>query len=242
MTEACQSHDSARRAEHPSKVFVGVDGCAAGWVAVVISDSGFVEARVFKAFAELMGEFAGAKVIAVDMPIGLVDKGDREADQAARNFLTGQASSVFNSPPRPVLAAKDYNEAQAISKQVNGKGLSKQSYNLLAKIVQVDAFAADARVYEVHPEVSLRLMNGGAALQFRKKSWGGMHVRLQLLERVGITLPADLGEVNAVGTDDVVDAAVAAWSGRRIAAGEARSFPEAGEQRDVSGRRIAIWG
>jgi predicted RNase H-like nuclease len=54
-------------------------------------------------------------------------------------------------------------------------------------------------------------------------------------------LPADLGDANAVGIDDVVDAAAAAWSAARIALGSARTFPASPQQRMPSGRVIAIW-
>jgi len=61
-----------------------------------------------------------------------------------------------------------------------------------------------------------------------------------LLKSVGIELPDDLGEVKEVGIDDVAGAAVAAWSARRIAAGEARSFPAEPEQRDQAGRVVVV--
>jgi len=40
--------------------------------------------------------------------------------------------------------------------------------------------------------------------------------------------------------DDVVDAAVVAWSATRIARGEAQSLPEPPEH-DSDGRPVAIW-
>jgi predicted RNase H-like nuclease len=222
-------------------MFVGVDGYKKGWVAVAISSDGFIEASVFSDFAALMNELSAAKVIAVDMPLGLVEKGDRVADQAARDFLKGQASSVFNSPPRPLLAAKDYEAANKISRRISGKAISKQTFNIVDKIIQVDAFTTEERLYEVHPEISFRLLNAAEPLRGRKKEWGGLQHRLELLQAAGITLPGDLGAANHVGIDDVVDAAAAAWSARRIAAGEARAFPEDATQLDKSGRRIAMW-
>jgi predicted RNase H-like nuclease len=74
-----------------------------------------------------------------------------------------------------------------------------------------------------------------------KKTWGGAHVRRQRLIDAGIIVPDDLGEVDQVGIDDILDAGIAAWSARRIAGGQARSFPAEASQRDASGRMIAIW-
>ena len=129
----------------------------------------------------------------------------------------------------------------ALSCRVNGKGISKQSFAIVPKIIEVRAFMDDERVHEVHPEVSFRLLNGGVRLG-KKKTWGGLQSRLRLLKSASIELPDDRGDVNEVGIDDVVDAAVAAWSARRIASGEARSFPSEPEQRDQRGRAIAIRG
>lgn len=222
-------------------MFVGVDGYKKGWVAIRIDESGFVDAACFSSFDELVAAYADARVIGVDMPIGLMDGPAREADQAARDFLKGNASSVFNAPVRSALKASSYAQATAITKAKSNKGLSQQSYNIIPKIAEVDPYVKDERIVEVHPEVSFRLMNGGR-LAHGKKSWGGLRTRLGLLSAVSIELPASLGEVDDVGIDDVVDAAAAAWSARRVSAGTARSFPEAPLRQRDRGRRIAIWG
>lgn len=222
-------------------MFLGVDGHSKGWVAVTLDAKGFVKAQSFESFAALMAGSASAKVIAVDIPIGLVDVPAREADRAARAVLVGNSSSVFNAPPRRAIAATSYEQAKAVTLEVCKKGLSRQSYALFEKIREVDTYEADKRVVEVHPEVSFRLMPHSLPLH-RKKSWGGLHARLARLAAEGVVLPASLGEADAVGIDDVVDAAVAAWTARRIHAGAARSFPETPTQRSASGRAIAIWG
>lgn len=221
-------------------MFIGVDGCTNGWVAVAIAE-GFVRASVHRDFADVIDHYGEADVIGVDMPLGLVPSDRRDADREARRFLSGQASCVFPAPPRPVLEALDYGDACGIALRVSGKSISRQSYAIVEKMRQVDAFAAEPRLFEVHPEVSFRLL-GDARIPWSKKTYGGMRRRLSLLRSAGVELPDDLDEANAVGIDDVIDAAAAAWSARRIARGEARSFPEVPTQRDRSGRAIAIWG
>jgi predicted RNase H-like nuclease len=190
----------------PAPTFVGVDGCKQGWVAIELSSRGFRRARTFPTFAELFAESERAKIIAVDIPIGLVDR-ERTADTAARDYLVGQASSVFNSPPRAALHAESYEAANAIARRVNERGISRQSYALFDKIREVDAFIDDPRIHEVHPEVSFRVLNDDAALQHRKKTWGGAHLRRQRLADVGIVVPDDLGPVDEVAIDDILDAA-----------------------------------
>ena len=96
----------------------------------------------------------------------------------------------------------------------------------------------DARLYEVHPEVSFRAMNDARPLRHRKKSAGGALERIKLLQRHEI----DLGVVGAAASaplDDVLDAGAAAWTAHRIATGRARTLPDPPER--VDGRRVAIW-
>ncbi len=221
-------------------MFVGVDGCKGGWIAVALHSRGFKEARAFTTFAGLMGEYTDAKVIAVDMPLVLVARGDREADGAARAYLKGQASSVFSAPPRPVLEAKGYPEASQLARKLTGKGMSKQSFHIMEKIKEVQPFVPDARVFEVHPEIAFRIMNGDAKLP-RKKSWAGMRRRVRLLAENKIVIPDELGEAGHVPIDDVIDAAGAAFSARRIHKGKARMFPESTRQKDGA-RFCAIFG
>lgn len=220
-------------------IFLGVDGCRGGWVAVALNASGFVDAGYFASFAELMRAHAGALSVGVDMPLGLLSAGRREADAAARAWLRGQSSSVFAAPTRPVLAEREYTAANERSRRRDGRGLSKQSFHLFEKIREVDEFVADRRLHEVHPEISFRLMKGGV-LPHRKKTFGGMRERWSLLETNGVVLPGDHPALAPIGIDDVLDAAAVAWSARRIASGAARSFPETTEQRDRSGRAIVI--
>lgn len=222
-------------------MFVGVDGCRTGWAALALSDEGVLWVRHFADFSDVITAIPEAACVAVDMPVGLVDDVDRDADRAARDYLKGQASSVFGAPVRSVLAAPDnYEEASRLSRAASGKGLTRQAHALVRKIEQVDLYADDARVHEVHPEVTFRIMNGGSQLP-RKKSWQGFWTRLQLLRDQGIELPKTFEGAETIPVDDIVDAAAAAWSARRVAKGQARRFPESSEQRDRSGRPIAIW-
>lgn len=224
----------------PERAYVGVDGCGNGWVAVVIDERGFIEAGLFASFAEVADRYRMAAAVGVDIPIGLVSEGGRDADTAARKLLGKRRSSVFPVPPRVAVEADSYPAASAAARAAWGKGLSKQVFALFSKILEADAFARDERIHEAHPEVSFAVL-GGAVVAHKKKSWGGLHARRDLLLRkAGIELPPTLGDADVAGIDDVVDAAVAAWSARRIAQGQARSFPEHPGQRDRSGRIIAI--
>jgi predicted RNase H-like nuclease len=187
-----------------------------------------------------MAAHGDASAIGVDMPIGYPATDRRPADVAARAFLGRRASSVFFTPTRAVLTAVDYAAANALSKRTTTRGISAQSFALRTKILEIESIAAaDARLYEVHPEVSFAALAGGP-LSAGKKSWTGQMERRALLIQAGIVIPDALPAVGRAAPDDVLDAAVAAWSAARIARGEAQSLPDPPEM-GPEGRPIAIW-
>ncbi len=96
--------------------------------------------------------------------------------------------------------------------------------------------AADARVIEVHPEVSFRALMG-EPIQWSKASWNGLRIRQRALAQAEISIPKELGDVGGIPPADIFDAAVAAWSARRYAEGSAASLPEGSR----NGVREVIW-
>ena len=197
-------------------IAVGIDGCKAGWMAVAIGPDGVVDARVFTELTAVLAAFAEADAFAVDMPIGLPERGRRRADEEAHRFVGPRRSSVFFAPPRPALLVP-YTEALAVA-----PGLSRQAYGLGAKILEVEPLAGrEPRVLEVHPECSFRAL-AGEPLEHPKTTWAGFRMRVRLLEAAGIAVP----ELPDLPILDTVDAAAAAWSGLRAARGEAGTLPE----------------
>jgi predicted RNase H-like nuclease len=80
-----------------------------------------------------------------------------------------------------------------------------------------------------------------APLTAGKRSWAGGVEHRRMLGRVEIALPDDIGPTGrGTGVDDVLEAAAAAWSARRIADGTAQCLGDPPE-RDTQGRPIAIW-
>jgi predicted RNase H-like nuclease len=83
----------------------------------------------------------------------------------------------------------------------------------------------DKRLVEVHPEVSFCEM-AGATLEDPKLTWNGQRRRLELLRGEGIELPPYLSDAADVPPADLIDAAAAAWSARRVARETAKPFPK----------------
>jgi predicted RNase H-like nuclease len=224
---------------------LGLDGCPGGWVGVLLADGAVERVAVLADVAAALA-FGGSATVGVDMPIGLVDGGVRDADVAARRQLPGRAASVFNAPSRPVVDAYvadptlSYAAANARSRAVSGCGISQQSWRLVPRIVEVDdAVTAGAGILEVHPEVAFAELAGGPPLP-RKTSWAGVVERRAWLAREGVHLPDRFDGAEACAPHDVLDAAVVAWVADGAAAGEPLvSLPPRPTQHD-RGRGIVI--
>ena len=225
---------------------LGVDACKAGWVGIALATGG-ARAYVSTSIAGLVDtvEVDGRlDVVAVDMPIGLPDAGRRQADVLARKMVGPRWSSVFVTPVRAALELEpsDFASANAVNRERAGEGISAQAFGLRPKLLEVDRWVrlGTHRVVEVHPEVSFARL-AGAPLTERKTTWAGAVRRRRLLAAAGIVLDDDLGGAGrAAGVDDVLDAAVVAWTARRVARGEAEHLPDP-PQRFGDGIDCAIW-
>ena len=88
-------------------VIAGVDGCRAGWLCICKeTETGNIGHQVHASFQSLINQNPFPKVIAIDIPIGLTDAGQRECDTQARKLLKKpRSNSVFPAPIRPALKA-----------------------------------------------------------------------------------------------------------------------------------------
>jgi predicted RNase H-like nuclease len=204
---------------------LGLDACRGKWLAIVLDEDRFEEARLASDAAALLIAWPDAAAIGVDIPIGLPETPLREADRAARQFVGERRSSVFATFPSAVLDAPAYEEAKAICVERGWPKPSIQSYGMRHRISEIAHLAAaDERVVEVHPEVSFRELLG-RTLAPKRTGVGGSQRRLALAE-AGVDLP-DL----PYPLDDVLDAAVAAWSAMRYAQGKAPPLPHGHQDR-----------
>lgn len=223
-------------------VAVGVDACKTGWIAVAVDDMGVLAAHYLPGITSLTETVPDARVVAIDIPIGLPESGRREADLAARSRLGARRNSVFFTPPRAAVEAATHAEATAASVRLTGFGVSQQSFALAPKVREVDKWVQQAPfpVYEVHPEISFAVLLGAPA-SAPKKSWAGMSQRRRALECAGLTLDHIRGDAALrAAVDDMLDATVAAWSARRIAHGQALMIPDPAPA-GPRGRPVAIW-
>jgi predicted RNase H-like nuclease len=222
------------------QLWIGVDGARAGWAVAVVDGLGRAQLRLMAEFADIFERWPGATRIWVDMPIGLPSgQARRTCDEMARRALRGgRAASVFSPPCREALDADDHAEASRINREVTGRGLSIQAWNISHRIQELDQVlreqpAWSSRVLESHPEVVFGLLasftpgwpatsdRGGLPLLPPKRSDEGRTQRIELLEHhfAGCGRLIDQVDVprRSVGYDDWVDAlglAVAQYASR----------------------------
>ena len=201
------------------EVVIGADVCKGSWLFVRIENGAFAGAQMYEDFAAGVQEARDAAAIGVDIPIGYPAPPAtyRAADGLARAMVRPLTSTVFPTPHPGVLRAPDRETANALSVEITGKGLSSQSFYMIPKILEVDPIAMDdLRIFEIHPEVSFRALADHPLAS--KHTWNGHNERRTLLACAGIMIPDELEDARSAAPDDILDAAVAAWSARRFAA------------------------
>lgn len=230
----------------------GVDGCRAGWVVALAQYNTAAltlrDVQLYPHFDEVLALQPLPDVIAVDIPIGLLDEprpGGRDCDRQARRLLGRRACSVFSPPCRRILQATHYD-------QVRGDGVSRQAFGILPKIREVDRLMTPARqqtIYEAHPELAFLSLTG-APLHLNKKTVAGHAARQQALGNMTSKPLRNVRSVlqqafktfkrSQVAPDDVLDACVLVCTAYRIARGRANRVP-IDTQHDTHGLQMAIW-
>ena len=134
-----------------------------------------------------------------------------------------------SAPIRPVLGARTYEDALARARRATGVGLSKQAWNLVPKVKEVDRLldpTRQGRIFEVHPEAAFAAIHG-VPMAHPKRSAAGRAERLAVLTAhvPDIALLAARPPRGAAA-DDVLDAAAVALTARTVLAGRARRLGE----------------
>jgi predicted RNase H-like nuclease len=194
--------------------------------------------RIAGSLAGLLAGAAAGQVAGIDMPLGLLATGWRDADQEARRRLGPRRSSIFAIPPATVWQQPDYRSALAECRHLTGNGFSIQAWGLRAKLLEANAYRREGhqRLYEVHPELSFACL-AGAPLPEPKTTVAGQVLRRSVLAAAGLVIAEDPAWRRA--TVDVLDAAAVAWTAWRIATGQAVVLPDP-PQTGEDGLEIAI--
>ncbi|MGA2480780.1 MAG: DUF429 domain-containing protein, partial [Spirochaetia bacterium] len=161
-------------------ILAGIDGCPGGWVCVVEDSArGDLDVLILPSIADLIAITPMPHLVMIDIPIGLLASGSRQCDLDARKLLgRPRSSSVFPAPIRPCLATESYEEACAIRMKSDNRRMSRQAWGIIGKVREVDAFllshpAWQARLREVHPELSFQCWNSDTPMDHGKKTPSG---------------------------------------------------------------------
>lgn len=205
----------------PGRSVAGIDGCRAGWVVVRRDAAGCFAAPFVVASLDDLPETG---MVVIDIPIGLPESGRRACDLEARAMLGRRRNSVFTGVRRPLLATGSYEEANAWGKR-DGEGLTRQMWNILPKIREVDDWLVPVRsrtFREGHPELAFAGVSGQPMAHY-KKTREGEAERLAVL--AGFIDPStvrtwlDRARGSGAARDDIVDALALCRTAARVALG-----------------------
>lgn len=227
----------------------GIDGCQAGWILITFDEKPLY--KILRSDEELKEAFEEYDRIFIDVPIGLEDEEyTRECDRLLRKELGKEyAPSVFSPPIRPALHAPSYVEANMQSYEYTEKKLTVQAWNITPKIKTVDTFLIQnpdfkEKIFESHPELLFRNLNGGMIYQ-KKNTKKGLRHRLDLVsnhEEVATDFFREIKEEfrrNEVDEDDIVDAMALAFAAKKSKEKGIKTIPE-NPQSDSKGLLKAI--
>lgn len=212
------------------QMITGIDGCGSQWLAIahVPGSTDFV-ATLLETRELSTQPWALA---AIDIPIGIPEKGAREADIEARKFIGPRRNSVFPCPIRPALAASTWQEACDITFEQDGRKISQQTFAILPKIRDIDTCIRSAklqqRFFEIHPEVSFAAWNGSPTLCSKKSAYGEEQRRMLIAKHFGGDAFASVVlQVSEHGAeiDDIADAFAALWTANRRFNGISEKLP-----------------
>ena len=205
------------------KKISGADGCKGGWLAFHFDGKSWSE-NLYEEINELY-RATDSNLILIDIPIGLrsTESSERSCDLESRKILNKRKSSIFPAPSRLAIHCNEYRKASQKNKEATGRGLSKQSFNIITKIKEVDDLIQSAnynprnkRIREVHPEVCFWGLNGCSEMSYKKKSALGICERMQVLGEYIKDVDKIFDQTRIryyktqVADDDIIDALVCA--------------------------------
>ncbi len=222
-----------------SRALAGIDGYPKGWVAAVLVDRQITWRTC--GIHELKATVRGCSIVAIDIPLKLVDSGWRDCDRQTKEALGRHQSRVFMIPPRPVLELglrASNADAQALSQELTGAGVSRQALALSERILAVNELLPDRRFHEVHPELVFAALDSGV-IPPSKKTARGAGTRMRILDPWLTTLGTSCALLMKtcppdVPVDDALDALAALAGALRIDHGIAQRWP-------AKGRGPTIW-
>ena len=201
--------------------YIGVDSCKKGWFVVALNVSLNWEVGIYESFDKVVSKYSNFENLLIDIPIGISSNGNRACDVLTRKCLGRRGTSVFTVPCRRAIYSDSYEEACMVNQEVNNKKISKQTWNIVPKIRELEKFLVSNTYYlnkirESHPEICFWALSSRNPMQHSKKTEKGILERLKILSDI---LPKSMGifkyskytfKRSELSKDDILDALVLA--------------------------------
>ncbi len=165
---------------------VGIDGCKGGWVAVSYFRNQW-QIALHDNIDKITDFLLEPDIVLIDMPMGLSSSDfTRDIDKQLRKLLKKKSGSVFTPACREALYKTTYEQAKEINKQITGKSLSIQAYNISKKIRELDTFLSQLpkidHFFEAHPELCFQMLNYSETILDSKKTRKGIEERIEIIK------------------------------------------------------------
>lgn len=204
-------------------MYIGVDGCSAGWIASQFDENSYEGSTLYDDIEELWAACGdSAETVLIDVPIGLRENSNakRPCDDAARERLSPKRhSSVFSVPVRAAIHEESYEDAKETQEDRTGGSLGVQSWGIADKIAELDSFLRETEpdavgtIREAHPEVCFWTLNGETPTEYSKTGQpaAAFWERIEILEAIDGAVVDDIHDASTdldakVGNDDIIDA------------------------------------
>lgn len=231
--------------------YVGVAYHEGSWLAVTFTEAGYEETTVFDGIGECWAAYEEeARLILVDVPIGLVESGDpvRRCDALARELLGPRRVAVVDPPVREATRKRRYSTANRVHERKAGEALSEAAFERSDAIAMCDELLGEvpeaaAVVRSAHPELCFRAF-AGEALEHDETTAAGYAERMRTLARQDRDAPPVVQKVaeatagHDVPVAAVLDAVVLAYTAAP-GGGELQTLP-ADVPTDASGRPMEL--
>lgn len=153
-----------------------VDGCRAGWFVILRELGSDRSSRVLESFSLVARLPECPPIVAVDIPIWLLEqaeRGGRECDRRTSTARMPRRNSVFNPPVRGALFGSTFEQAcatNAKSSPIQSR-ISRHCFGLFPMLREFDELMSpdlQVLIHELHPEVCFFELNRCKAMLYGK--------------------------------------------------------------------------
>jgi predicted RNase H-like nuclease len=173
---------------------IGIDGCKYGWVCAIVSDGESWEIELYKTLEDVLRKYPTEQKF-IDIPIGLVDSGDRVCDTEAKTLLGTAHMSIFHPPVNCLLKhystltdelgyMDKFRKTNEYALLKNHNRLSIFAFGIIKKILEASNTLKEHsgnNFQEFHPELLYRQLNPNLA---KKKEALGLKQRIRLMQSI----------------------------------------------------------